>query len=72
MHREEGSMEYLEAMKREIATRLRPVCPSMPAEEFDELVDRIARVNMKYKSRRTDDLFDPDQLNRVSPKAKGA
>jgi hypothetical protein len=38
----------LAELKGEIAARLRPVCPHMPASEFDELVDRAAAIELKY------------------------
>lgn len=53
--------EYLERLKRDIAARLRPVCARLPEAEFAALVDRVARLDMKYRARRTDDLFDPSQ-----------
>lgn len=59
MNRHDDAMtEVLEAMKRDIAHRLRPVCASMPEEEFAKLVDDVARVNMKYRTRRTDEMFE--------------
>jgi len=55
----------LEALKRDIADRLRPVCERVPDEDFDELVDRIARVERKYEQQRADDFFssarEPDR-----------
>jgi hypothetical protein len=32
-----------------IAKRLRPVCPSIPQEEFDNLVLDVARLRAKYE-----------------------
>ena len=44
-------------MKREVAERLRSVCEQMSASEFDQLVERIVTVKIKYTMRRTEDLF---------------
>ena len=33
----------------EITARLRPVCPTMPDEEFRAMVERIATVTLKYR-----------------------
>lgn len=55
---DDGVAEVLEAMKGDIASRLRAVCSSMPADEFAKLVDDVAKVNLKYRTRRTDDMFD--------------
>lgn len=53
--------QYLERLKRDIAARLRPVCAAMSEAEFAALVNRVAQVDLKYRARRTDDLFDPSQ-----------
>jgi hypothetical protein len=34
---------------QEIAERLRPICARMPAEEFEQLVERIARVQRNWQ-----------------------
>jgi hypothetical protein len=34
---------------REVRDRLRPVCPDLPEDEFDAMVDRIARTQYKYE-----------------------
>jgi hypothetical protein len=41
-------VERLEQLKHEVATRLRPVCPKMPTEEFDRMVARVAAIELKY------------------------
>lgn len=48
----EGRRQRFDRMKADIARRLRPVCASMPQQEFDELVERIATINIKYDARR--------------------
>jgi hypothetical protein len=34
----------------EVRDRLRPVCADLPEQEFDAMVDRIARTQYKYES----------------------
>jgi hypothetical protein len=33
----------------EVRDRLRPVCPDLPEQEFDAMIDRIARTQYKYE-----------------------
>lgn len=40
-----------EQLKAELARRLRGVCAHFPKGEFDELIDQIARVEIKYALR---------------------
>jgi hypothetical protein len=40
--------EALAAARNEIARRLARICSSLPPEEFDKLLDRMARVHWKY------------------------
>jgi hypothetical protein len=42
----------IERRKQEIALRVRPVCRHMPSDEFDELVERMATIEIKYAMRR--------------------
>lgn len=42
-----------EQLLSEIAERLRRVCPAMPPERFEALVEDIARVTLKYEGRAT-------------------
>lgn len=41
-------MELLAVLQRDISARLRPVCGSMPEQEFDKLVCNIAAIKLKY------------------------
>ena len=45
----------LQALKREIADRLRSVCEHVPDEEFEQLVERIARIQRKYEKQSGDE-----------------
>ena len=39
----------VESLMDEIADRLRPICARMPVEEFDQLVEGIARLQRKWQ-----------------------
>ena len=38
----------LESIRRDIARRLRPSCASMPEEEFEKMVARMALIEWKH------------------------
>jgi hypothetical protein len=38
----------LEALRRDIAKRLRPSCANMPEEEFEKMVARMALIEWKH------------------------
>ena len=42
------SNHNLEAIRKTIADRIRPVCPNMPEEEFDTMVTRMALIEWKH------------------------
>ena len=41
-----------EGIEAAVAKRLKPVCPNMPPEEFDELVRTAAAIQWKYEQQR--------------------
>jgi hypothetical protein len=41
--------EAIAAARREIAKRIARFCTGLPPEEFDALLDRMARVQWKYE-----------------------
>ncbi len=41
-------MRDLESLKADIASRLRPSCAHFPDSEFEDLVNQIAHVELKY------------------------
>ena len=43
----------LEAIRKTIADRIRPVCPNMSEEEFDTLVTRMALIEWKHSQEAT-------------------
>ncbi len=38
----------LESIRRDIAERLRPSCRTMPEDEFDKMVSRMALIEWKH------------------------
>lgn len=40
------------AMRADVATRLQRVCAHMPRHAFNDLVDLICRVRVRYEARR--------------------
>ncbi|MEO7857813.1 MAG: hypothetical protein ABIU76_12500 [Gemmatimonadaceae bacterium] len=46
--------ERLEHIEAELRQRLRPSCTEMPADQFQELVERMASLQLKYELRGTD------------------
>ena len=49
---EEVRRTLIERRKREIALRVRPVCQHMPSDDFDQLVEQMATIEIKYAMRR--------------------
>jgi hypothetical protein len=47
----EDAASDLENTRSAIAARLRRVCTGMPAEEFDQLIEHMARLQTKYVAR---------------------
>lgn len=43
----------LEATRRKIAERIRPVCADMPEEEFETMVTRMALIEWKHAQETT-------------------
>jgi hypothetical protein len=39
----------------EVRERLRPICPDLPEQEFDAMVERIAHTQYKYEGRVADE-----------------
>ncbi len=55
--RRDWEERHLRALKLQIAERLRATCERLPVEEFDQLVDRIARIQHKYEKQGSNELF---------------
>jgi hypothetical protein len=43
----------LEAIRKTIAERIRPVCPNMSEDEFDTMVTRMALIEWKHAEEAT-------------------
>lgn len=48
----------------DIAARLRRVCPTMPAAQFDAMVEDIADVTLKFERRSTPTALEIEMLRR--------
>ena len=58
----EWERQDMEKLCREIGERLKPILGDLPAEEFDQLVERMARVQRKFERFRREDFFpEPDE-----------
>ena len=55
--RQEIRQELLDRTKAEIAERLASVCATMPLDEFERLVHRMATIKIKYMVQRNEDFF---------------
>jgi hypothetical protein len=55
--RQESREERFERTKREIVARIGQSCQAMSANDFDEMVTHMAELEIKYKLRRSADLF---------------
>ena len=65
--RSDWDERQLESLKHEIAERLRSVCELVPADDFDRLVDRIARVQRKYEQQSVRELLFSDASSAPGP-----
>ncbi|MFL5612558.1 MAG: hypothetical protein ACJ796_02725 [Gemmatimonadaceae bacterium] len=48
----------LEALRRDLEARIRPLVPDLSKEEFQALIERMAQLQYKYEARRAEDFFD--------------
>jgi hypothetical protein len=48
----------LDALRRDLETRIRPLVPELSEAEFRALIERMAQLQYKYEARRADDFFD--------------
>ena len=46
----------IRVVKAELAERLREICAEMSDPEFEEMIERMARIQVKYAVRAHDDL----------------
>jgi hypothetical protein len=51
----------LEALRRDLETRIRPLVPDLSDEEFRALIERMAQLQYKYEARRAEDFFDRER-----------
>jgi hypothetical protein len=48
----------LDALRRDLEARIRPLVPELSEEEFRALIEQMAQLQYKYEARRADDFFD--------------
>lgn len=48
----------LAALREDIAARLKPVCEDWPVELFEQLVDNLASITLRYEGRATTASYD--------------
>jgi hypothetical protein len=48
----------LDALRRDLEERIRPLVPDLSEQEFRALIERMAQLQYKYEARRADDFFD--------------
>jgi len=48
----------LDALRRDLAARIRPLVPDLSDDEFEALIERMAQLQYKYEARRAEDFFD--------------
>jgi len=48
----------LDALRRDLEARIRPLVPDLSDEEFRALIERMAQLQYKYEARRQEDFFD--------------
>jgi hypothetical protein len=48
----------LDALRRDLEARIRPLVPDLSDEEFHALIERMAQLQYKYEARRAEDFFD--------------
>jgi hypothetical protein len=53
----------LTELREEIASRLRPSCSHLPVPEFEELVERMARLQRKYEQQLGEDFLGHHRTN---------
>ena len=53
----------LDALRRDLETRIRPLVPDLSEEEFRALIERMAQLQYKYEARRADDFFDRSKVD---------
>lgn len=47
----------LDALRRDLEVRIRPLVPDLDEVEFRALIERMAQLQYKYEARRAEDFF---------------
>lgn len=61
----EHERRQLAALRAEIAQRLRPVCEQWPLEQFDGMVDGLAKITLKYEHAEPTAVVDGGSTDRI-------
>lgn len=56
----------LDALRRDLEARIRPLVPDLSDEEFHALIERMAQLQYKYEARRAEDFFDRSARDEAS------
>ena len=58
----------LDALRRDLAARIRPLVPDLSEDEFQALIERMAQLQYKYEARRAEDFFDRETSREEPPR----
>lgn len=53
----------LDALRRDLEARIRPLVPDLSKDEFQALIERMAQLQYKYEARRAEDFFERQNLD---------
>jgi hypothetical protein len=56
----------LDALRRDLEARIRPLVPDLSNDEFRALIERMAQLQYKYEARRAEDFFDRHRAGEAS------
>jgi hypothetical protein len=57
----------LDALRRDLTARIRPLVPDLSDDEFEALIERMAQLQYKYEARRAEDFFDRETGHEKPP-----
>ena len=72
MNAPQPERRQLDALREEIAKRLKPVCEQWPAELFDGMVDGLANITLKYDHADPSSVVDRRATDRMIVDMKDA
>ena len=72
MNAPQPDRRQLDALREEIAKRLKPVCDQWPAQLFDGMVDGQAKITLKYDHADPSSVVDRRTTDRLIDEMKDA